>query len=207
MHLLDRPKNTNDKPYGTISIGGVSEQPYATLNLGHTVGDDLPAVEENHRRALGVLGWRPGETVSPYQVHSARVGVVQRAHVGTVLPDTDALLTNVPGVPLLMRFADCSSVFFFDLVKRVVGIAHAGWRGAFHRRQSLRERAEFEFAEQIGHLCSVVRVRLAGVKIKLDGRIPFDPAQLPAQEGHLSFSLQLGSETCLYGVEVLVGAF
>jgi YfiH family protein len=111
-------------------IGGMSEKPYATLNLGHTVGDDLRAVEENHRRALGVLGWRPGETVSPHQVHSARVGVVERAHVGTILPETDALLTNVPGVPLLMRFADCASVFFFDPVKRVVGIAHAGWRGA-----------------------------------------------------------------------------
>jgi YfiH family protein len=50
--------------------------------------------------------------------------------VGTVLPETDALLTKVPGVSLLMRFADCSSVFFFDPVRRVVGIAHAGWRGA-----------------------------------------------------------------------------
>ena len=109
-------------------IGGVSQGSYATLNLGHTVGDDLAAVEENHRRALGVLGLEPGQVVSPYQVHGARVGVVERAHLGTVQPATDALVTSVPAVPLLMRFADCAPVLFLDPVRRVVGIAHAGWR-------------------------------------------------------------------------------
>jgi len=110
-------------------IGGVSRGLYATLNLGHTVGDDLAAVEENHRRALGALGVEPRRVVSPYQVHGARVGVVGRAHLGTVQPATDALVTSVPAVPLLMRFADCAPVLFFDPVRRVVGIAHAGWRG------------------------------------------------------------------------------
>lgn len=110
-------------------IGGVSRGPYATLNLGHTVGDDLAAVEENHRRALGVLGLSPADVVSPYQVHGARVGVVGRAHLGTVQPATDALVTATPAVPLLMRFGDCASVLLFDPVRRVVGMAHAGWRG------------------------------------------------------------------------------
>ena len=110
-------------------IGGVSEGFYATLNLGHSVGDDLAAVEENHRRALGALGLEPGKAVSPYQVHGARVGVVGRAHLGTVRPATDALVTAVTAVPLLMRFGDCAPVLFFDPVRRVVGMAHAGWRG------------------------------------------------------------------------------
>ncbi len=110
-------------------IGGVSQGPYATLNLGHTVGDDLTAVEENHRRALGALGLEPGKVVSPYQVHGARVGIVGPAHLGTVQPATDALVTGVPTVPLLMRFGDCAPVLFFDPVRHVVGMAHAGWRG------------------------------------------------------------------------------
>ena len=110
-------------------IGGVSQRPYATLNLGHTVGDDLSAVEENHRRALGLLGLSPREVVSPYQVHGARVGVVGRAHLGTVQPATDALVTAAPSVPLLMRFADCAPILFFDPVRCVIGMAHAGWRG------------------------------------------------------------------------------
>ncbi len=81
------------------------------------------------RRGLGVLGLSPERVVSPYQVHGARVGVVGTAHLGTVQPATDALVTDAPGVPLLMRFADCSPVVLFDPLRRVVGIAHAGWRG------------------------------------------------------------------------------
>ncbi len=110
-------------------VGGVSRGAYATLNLGHTVGDDLAAVEENHRRALGALEVEVGQTVSPHQVHGARVGVVGSAHRGTVQPETDALVTAEVGVPLLMRFGDCAPVLFFDPVRRAIGIAHAGWRG------------------------------------------------------------------------------
>jgi len=110
-------------------VGGVSRGPFATLNLGHSVGDDPAAVEENHRRALGALGVVPGRTVSPCQVHGARVSVVGRAHLGTLQPETDALVTAAPGVPLLMRFGDCASVLFFDPLRRAIGMAHAGWRG------------------------------------------------------------------------------
>jgi YfiH family protein len=110
-------------------IGGVSRGPFSSLNLGHTVGDDPAAVEENHRRALGALGLDLRRVVSCYQVHGTQVGVVGRAHLGTVQPATDALLTDVPGVSILMRFGDCVPVFFFDPVRRVVGVAHAGWRG------------------------------------------------------------------------------
>ncbi len=110
-------------------IGGVSQGHYATLNLGHTVGDDLKAVGENHRRALGALGLEPQQVISPHQVHGARVGIVGKEHLGTVQPATDALLTDAPDVPLMMRFGDCAPVMLFDPAQRVVGLAHAGWRG------------------------------------------------------------------------------
>jgi hypothetical protein len=110
-------------------IGGVSRGPYATLNLGHTVGDDIEAVEENHRRALIPLGLDPSRVVSPWQVHGATVEIVGREHVGTVRPETDALVTAIPEVPLMMRFGDCAPVLLCDPVRRVAGIAHAGWRG------------------------------------------------------------------------------
>ncbi|MGD2176866.1 MAG: peptidoglycan editing factor PgeF [Anaerolineae bacterium] len=110
-------------------IGGVSRGPYATLNLGHTVGDDLAAVWENHRRALKSLGLDPARVVSPWQVHGARVKIVGPEQMGTVCPETDALLTTTPGVPLMMRFGDCAPILLFDPVRRVIGMAHAGWRG------------------------------------------------------------------------------
>jgi YfiH family protein len=109
--------------------GGVSQPPFATLNLGHTVGDDLDAVTVNHRRALGALGWQRDDVATCYQVHGARVGVVGLKDRGQVRPETDALVTDTPGLGLMLRFADCVPVLFFDPRRRVVGLAHAGWRG------------------------------------------------------------------------------
>lgn len=109
--------------------GGVSKGGFATLNLGHTVGDDPAAVEENHRRVYSALGVQQGQVVSPYQVHSTNIKLVGRAHTGTVQPSTDGLLTTTPGVAIFFRFADCTPVILFDPVRRALGVIHAGWRG------------------------------------------------------------------------------
>lgn len=109
--------------------GGVSRPPFDTLNVGHTVGDDLDAVRENHERALGALGWRPADVVTGHLVHGARVAVVGPQDKGRVCAETDALVTAEPGVTLMLRFADCVPVLFFDRRRRVIGLAHVGWRG------------------------------------------------------------------------------
>jgi YfiH family protein len=109
--------------------GGVSVGSFATLNLGHTVGDDYRAVEENHRRGLAVIGAATLETVSPYQVHGARVAVVGRGHRGTVQPSCDGLVTTQRRVPLLLRFADCVPILLYDAVVPAVGLVHSGWQG------------------------------------------------------------------------------
>ncbi|MBN1978527.1 MAG: peptidoglycan editing factor PgeF [Anaerolineae bacterium] len=111
-------------------LGGASAPPFDTLNLGHTVGDDLAAVEENHERAFAELGIRREQVVSPYQVHGAHVRLVSQAHTGTTQPATDGLLTTTPGVALLLRFADCVPILLFDAKQRAVGIIHSGWKGA-----------------------------------------------------------------------------
>lgn len=111
-------------------LGGVSQGPFATLNLGHTVGDDPAAVEENHRRVFAALEIERDQVVSPYQVHGAAVRWVDETHAGTVQEATDGLLTATPGLALFFRFADCVPVLLFDPMRRVVGLAHAGWRGA-----------------------------------------------------------------------------
>jgi YfiH family protein len=110
-------------------LGGVSIPPFDTLNLGHTVGDGLAAVEENHRRALAALGLRREQVASPYQVHGTHVRPVGQGHTGTIQPATDGLLTTTPRVALLLRFADCVPLLLFDPVNRAVGMIHAGWKG------------------------------------------------------------------------------
>jgi YfiH family protein len=109
--------------------GGVSRPPFATLNVGHTVGDDLGAVRVNHERALAALGWQREQVATACLVHGARVAVVGPDDRGRVFQATDGLVTGTPGVPLMLRFADCVPVLFYDRRRRALGLAHAGWRG------------------------------------------------------------------------------
>ena len=109
--------------------GGVSAGAFAHLNLGSTVGDDPAAVAENHRRLYATFELDAEQVVSPHQVHGRNVVLVGAAQGGTVVPQTDALITAEPGVALLLRFADCTPVLFYDPVHHAAGLAHAGWRG------------------------------------------------------------------------------
>jgi YfiH family protein len=110
-------------------LGGQSLPPWASLNTGHTVGDDPQAVDANHQSICQALDIRLDQIVSPHQVHSAKTAVVGKPDGGRVIPETDALITRVPGVFLMLRFADCVPVMLFDPVQGAVGLVHAGWRG------------------------------------------------------------------------------
>lgn len=109
--------------------GGISPAPYDTLNLSRTVGDDASNVAANILRLHTALNLDASATVSAYQAQADRVAVVGKAERGTIVRDVDALLTNEPGLPLLLRYADCVPIILFDPVHRAVGLIHAGWRG------------------------------------------------------------------------------
>lgn len=120
----------------TSRLGGVSQPPFHTLNLGFTVQDAPEKVVENRRRAARAVGFPLEDLVALQQVHGDRVAVVAAEHRGrgaltyeTALPGTDAVITNVPGVPLSTYHADCVPVIFLDPVTPAVGLAHAGWKG------------------------------------------------------------------------------
>lgn len=110
-------------------LGGVSTGAFSSLNLGSSVGDDPQAVQENHHRIYTALQITPDQVVSPYQVHGKHVARVGRAAGGSTIPRTDALITDEPDVGLLLRFADCTPVLFYDPEHHAAGLAHAGWRG------------------------------------------------------------------------------
>jgi len=110
-------------------LGGVSAPPFDTLNLGGGIGDDPAAVRENHRRVFAALGVARERVVSPHQVHGKRVARVGAPDGGSLIPETDALITDTPGLALMLRFADCTPVLFYDPVQHAAGLAHAGWRG------------------------------------------------------------------------------
>ncbi len=110
-------------------LGGHSRPPWHSLNTGHTVGDDPAAVDANHRAICEALGVEKGQLVSPHQVHGTHVVTVGLTDRGQVIERTDALITDAPGVALMLRFADCAPVWLYDPRRRAVGLAHAGWRG------------------------------------------------------------------------------
>ncbi|MFC0214168.1 peptidoglycan editing factor PgeF [Paenibacillus chartarius] len=120
----------------TSRHGGVSEAPYGTLNCGLHVQDAPEHVVTNRRRLASAAGV-PFETATyAEQVHGTHVAVVGDAELGagrsdreTALPDTDALITNRVGVSLNLMYADCVPLYFYDPVRKVIGLAHAGWKG------------------------------------------------------------------------------
>lgn len=108
--------------------GGVSDGIFASLNCGPGSGDDLAKVAENRKRVGDALG---GTLITCHQVHSNRVVVVTEPWEHGHAPQADALVTNKPGIVLGILTADCLPVLFADVKKKIIGAAHAGWKGAF----------------------------------------------------------------------------
>jgi YfiH family protein len=110
--------------------GGVSDAPFASLNMGGNVGDTPQAVRENHERMFAALRVEDTRVCSVWQVHSADVIIASKPIQGRRwLAQADGMVTDQSDIPLSMRFADCTPLLFHDPVRGVIGIAHAGWRG------------------------------------------------------------------------------
>lgn len=108
--------------------GGVSGGIYASLNCGLGSKDDPEHVGENRSRAAKALGAEPSRLISVHQVHSPRVAVAEGPW--EVRPEADAIATATPGLAISILTADCTPILLADPEARVIGAAHAGWRGA-----------------------------------------------------------------------------
>ena len=113
----------------TTREGGVSEAPYASLNLGSKWGDDPARVRENRRRFFREAGIE--RLFSVTQVHGgdvAKVGAEAEPEEVSRMR-ADALVTNLPAVSLGIYTADCIAILMGDPKTGAIGAAHAGWRG------------------------------------------------------------------------------
>ena len=114
--------------------GGASTAPWASLNLGGTVGDDPKHVGENRQRAFQALGLAVESLFDVWQVHSADVLIADRPRpLDEPHRQADAILTDKIGVTLFMRFADCVPIFLYDPRRRAIGMVHAGWKGTLNQ--------------------------------------------------------------------------
>ena len=118
---------TLKSPHGFFSRhGGVSTGVYNSLNCGIGSNDNPEHVIENRKRVAAALGGK--ELITPYQVHGVCCAIINSDTDDR--PEADALVTKTPGITIGILTADCCPVLLEDSEARIVGAAHAGWRGA-----------------------------------------------------------------------------
>ncbi|MCW8308339.1 peptidoglycan editing factor PgeF [Acidiphilium sp. PA] len=118
-------------PHGFFTRqGGVSTGAYDSLNCGMSGHDDPAHVSENRARAARAIGVDPTSLMGLKQVHGTHVIKVVAGWAAGDTPQADAMVTDRPGIALGIITADCAPVLFADSTNRIVGAAHAGWRGA-----------------------------------------------------------------------------
>lgn len=142
----------------TTRRGGVSTGHLSSLNIGKSRGDTPEALRINYMRLSEVLGFKCNMLATSSQVHG---DTVRKVTAGGDLfdpsPDCDALITNVPGIALVVYTADCVPLLFYDPVSSCIAAVHAGWRGTANRIvQKTVNRLVAEYGAQPHNLvCSI----------------------------------------------------
>ncbi|HOQ15952.1 MAG: peptidoglycan editing factor PgeF [Epulopiscium sp.] len=115
-------------------LGGLSQGPYQSLNLGLGRGDDDEKVYGNYKLLCEAIGINHEKLIFTNQIHDNHIKIIRKEdlekyNMKNWVKGTDGLVTNIPNVPLVTLYADCVPLFFLDTKKKVIGLAHAGWRG------------------------------------------------------------------------------
>jgi polyphenol oxidase len=110
--------------------GGVSGGFYASLNSGIGSQDAASNVAENRARMAAALGVAPDRLLTAYQIHSPEVVVAEAPWTADARPRADGIVTRLPALAIGVSTADCGPVLLAEPEARVIGAAHAGWRGA-----------------------------------------------------------------------------
>ncbi len=117
-------------------IGGISPQPFASLNLGLHTGDSFANITKNHTALCKALNVNIRSLVSSSQVHGSKIVYVDRqlqskaaCALQHAFKGYDAMVTDRPDVLLLIRVADCVPLILFDPAKKILALVHAGWKG------------------------------------------------------------------------------
>lgn len=143
-------------------FGGVSEGHLGSMNLSFTRGDDPDKVNENYRRIARAIGFNHEDLVLSSQVHETKIRLVKESDKGDgikrpTMQGIDALVTADQGVPMSTSYADCVPLIFYDPVRKIAAMAHAGWRGTVGEigRKTV-EYMEEEFHADLANMIAVI---------------------------------------------------
>lgn len=120
-------------------LGGVSKDHLSSMNLSFSRGDERDNVLENHRRFAKALGYDEKKLVFSDQVHKDHIRICTEEDAGkgiiieSDIKETDGLMTEVKGLPLITFFADCVPLLFYAPDINTVAAVHSGWKGTFLR--------------------------------------------------------------------------
>jgi polyphenol oxidase len=109
--------------------GGVSPEPYASLNLSTSTGDSRENVDANYWRLAAALDLPRESFTTTWQVHGTRALHATAKMAGRMIDQADGIVTDTPGLPLTQRYADCTPLLIYDPRRHATGLGHAGWRG------------------------------------------------------------------------------
>ncbi|MDP4270636.1 MAG: peptidoglycan editing factor PgeF [Bacteroidota bacterium] len=133
-------KYTGMTHFVTTRHGGVSTGKYDSFSLGLFSGDNPDSVAQNRTILCNAIGISSDKLFIPYQTHSDLICVIDEDFIllneiqqMQLLNGVDALITNQSGICIGVTTADCVPVLIYDPVKKVAGVAHAGWRGTVAR--------------------------------------------------------------------------
>ena len=122
--------------FSTIRVGGSSTDNYHSLNMGFNSGDLAGNVITNRNILCAALEINPNRLIFPKQTHTASCKTITAAFFNLdkeekqpFLNETDAVITNLKGVCVAIKTADCVPVLLYDTKQKVVSAVHAGWRG------------------------------------------------------------------------------
>lgn len=165
-------------PHGfTTRCGGVSTGMLESLNLGYHRGDAPENVAQNYHRLATAIGFDPKTVVLTRQIHSDVVRLVTKADCKGFdhrdYPACDGLVTNDPGVALVIFTADCTPILLYDPVTGAVGAAHAGWRGtAANIAGKTVEAMAHHFGCQPEHIHAAIGPNIGPCHFETDADVP-----------------------------------
>lgn len=133
-------------------LGGVSENEFSTMNLGAVEFDSPENVEENYKIFCDALGYERNMMVNSHQVHGNKIKAITSSDIENNNLDyegIDGFVTDIPNVVLKTMHADCCPIYMLDPELKVVGLAHAGWRGTVAKiAEKLAEKFVVEFGSK-----------------------------------------------------------
>ncbi|MBR4434644.1 MAG: peptidoglycan editing factor PgeF [Clostridia bacterium] len=178
-------------------VGGVSPAPYESLNFSFSRDDKRENILRNFSIFCAAFELDEASLVAVNHEHGANVECVSGADFGRgiyreSLPFCDGIITNDPAVTLITLHADCGCVYLYDKKRRAIGLAHAGWKGAYRRvGQRMAEKMALEFGSDPAELIAAIGPLISFDRFEVDADIGADfemefgypPIQKPGKKG------------------------